>query len=460
MYELDFTNPVKLHFTGIGGISMSALAEIMLSKNFTISGSDNSESAITNHLKSLGADIHIGQVASNITPDIDVLIYTAAVKQDNPELVAAKEYGIPLLTRAEFLGQMMKNYNVAIGVAGTHGKTTTTSLLSQIMISTELDPTILVGGIMPTIGGNTRIGKSDKMITEACEYTNSFLSFHPSIGIILNIAEDHLDFFKDLDDIRHSFREYAKLIPQDGALIINGDIENLDYIIDGLDCTVITFGTDSVSNNYSAANITFDDFARPSFDLVYNKETITTITLGVTGIHNVYNSLAAIAAAHFMGLDFDSIATGIAQSKGADRRFQYKGKIHGITVIDDYAHHPDEIKATLSTAKKYPHNKTWCVFQPHTYTRTKALLNEFAEVLCTTDNVVLADIYAAREKDTLGISSKDLMNKINELGGNACHFSSFDEIENFLLEKCINDDLVITMGAGDVYKIGEKLIGE
>lgn len=459
MYKLDFNKPAKLHFTGIGGISMSALAEIMLSRHFIVTGSDSKESDITGHLESLGAKVYIGQRASNVASDVDVLIYTAAVKQDNPELVAATELGIPLLTRAEFLGQIMKNYSTAIGVAGTHGKTTTTSMLSQIMLEADLDPTILVGGIMPTIGSNTRVGNSDKLITEACEYTNSFLSFAPTIGIILNVAEDHLDFFKDINDIRNSFHKYAKLIPADGLLVINGDIEKIDAITNNLECNVITVGENAESNDYSAANIEFDDFARPSFDLLYNKEVIGHISLQVTGIHNVYNSLAAIAAARFMGIDIDLISAGLHNCAGAERRFQFKGTLGNITIIDDYAHHPDEIKATLTTAKRFPHKNTWCVFQPHTYTRTKALLNDFAEVLSKTDNVILADIYAAREKNTLGISSEDLVKKINEKGGNACYFPSFDEIENFLLENCIDGDLVITMGAGDVYKIGEKLLG-
>lgn len=460
MYELDFTKPAKLHFTGIGGISMSALAEIMLSKNFTVTGSDNKESEITKHLESIGAKIYIGQRASNVDKDVEVLIYTAAVKQDNPELVAATQMGIPLLTRAEFLGQIMRNYNTAIGVAGTHGKTTTTSMLSQIMLEAQLDPTILVGGIMPTIGGNTRIGHSGNLITEACEYTNSFLSFSPTIGIILNVAEDHLDFFKDINDIRHSFREYARLLPKDGALIINGDIDNLNYITEGLECDVITFGKEADKNMYSAANITFDDLARPSFDLIFNNDVLGHISLQVTGVHNVYNSLGAIAAAHFMGIDFTHIISGLMKCSGTQRRFQYKGTTCGITVIDDYAHHPDEITATLNTAAHYPHKTTWCVFQPHTYTRTKALLDEFGKALSKADKVVLADIYAAREKNTIGISSKDLMKKIQENGGEAYYFPSFDEIENFLLKNCIDGDLVITMGAGDVYKIGEKLIGQ
>lgn len=459
MYKLDFDIPAKLHFTGIGGISMSALAEIMLSRGFAITGSDSKESEITKHLETLGATVFYGQKASNVSEDIDVLVYTAAVKEDNPELMAAKELGIPLLTRAQFLGQIMKNYPTAIGVAGTHGKTTTTSMLSQVMLAADTDPTILVGGIMPAIKGNTRVGHSDKLITEACEYTNSFLSFSPTIGIILNVAADHLDFFKDLDDIRLSFRKYAELIPENGALIINSDIDDVEYFTNGLKCNVITVGSDSSKSNYSPKNITYDDFARGSYDLVINGDTTTHIVLKVTGEHNIYNSLATIAAAHFMGINDSDILAGLQQYGGTDRRFQYKGKIGGVSIIDDYAHHPDEIIATINTAKHYPHKKMWVVFQPHTYTRTKSLLPEFAESLSKADAVVLADIYAAREKNTLGISSKNLMAEIEKLGCEVYYFPSFNEIENFLLENCSTEDLLITMGAGDVVKIGEHLLG-
>lgn len=460
MYELDFNTPAKLHFTGIGGISMSALAEIMISRGFTVTGSDSKESDITKHLESLGATIYYGQKKENVSPDTEVLIYTAAVKADNPELQAATEMNIPLLTRAEFLGQIMKNYSVAIGVAGTHGKTTTTSMLSQIMLAAETDPTILVGGIMPAIKGNTRVGRSDKMITEACEYTNSFLSFAPTIGIILNIAADHLDFFKDLDDIRLSFKKYAELIPEHGALIINSDIDNFEYITNDLKCNVITVGSDPSKSMYSAANISYDEFARGSYDLMVNGEKKFHVTLGVTGEHNIYNSLASIASAHFMGIDDDSILAGLKQYGGTDRRFQLKGKLGDITIIDDYAHHPDEIKATIETAKHYPHKKMWVVFQPHTYTRTHSLLPEFAKSLSKADAVVLADIYAAREKNTLGISSKDVMNEIKKLGTETYYFPTFNEIENFLLENCSSGDLLITMGAGDVVKIGDHLLGK
>lgn len=460
MYNLDFNTPANLHFTGIGGISMSALAEIMISRGFTVTGSDSHESKITDHLESLGAKIFYNQVAGNISSDIDVLIYTAAIKQDNPELVKAKKLGIPLLTRAEFLGQIMLNYPMAIGVSGTHGKTTTTSMLSQIMLEGNTDPTILVGGIMPAIHGNTRVGHSDKLITEACEYTNSFLSFKPNMAIILNVAADHLDFFKDLDDIRHSFRKFAELVPDDGFLVINSDIDNLEYFTDGLKCKVITVGSDPAKSDYSATNIEFDQFAKGSYDLVVNGEKSFHVALNVTGEHNIYNSLAAIAAAHAMGISDENIKAGLTQYGGTDRRFQYKGKVGDVTIIDDYAHHPDEITATIKTAKHYPHKKMWVVFQPHTYSRTKSLLPEFGKALKEADAVVLADIYAAREKDTLGVSSLDVKKEIEKYGTEVHYYPSFSEIENFLLESCSPGDLLITMGAGDVVKIGEHLLGK
>lgn len=460
MYNLDFNTPANLHFTGIGGISMSALAEIMISRGFTVTGSDSHESKITDHLESLGAKIFYNQVAGNISSNIDVLIYTAAIKQDNPELVKAKELGIPLLTRAEFLGQIMLNYPMAIGVSGTHGKTTTTSMLSQIMLEGNTDPTILVGGIMPAIHGNTRVGHSDKLITEACEYTNSFLSFKPNMAIILNVAADHLDFFKDLDDIRHSFRKFAELVPDDGFLVINSDIDNLEYFTDGLKCKVITVGSDPAKSDYSATNIEFDQFAKGSYDLVVNGEKSFHVALNVTGEHNIYNSLAAIAAAHAMGISDENIKAGLTQYGGTDRRFQYKGKVGDVTIIDDYAHHPDEITATIKTAKHYPHKKMWVVFQPHTYSRTKSLLPEFGKALKEADAVVLADIYAAREKDTLGVSSLDVKKEIEKYGTEVHYYPSFSEIENFLLESCSPGDLLITMGAGDVVKIGEHLLGK
>ena len=458
MYTIDFNNPIHIYFIGIGGISMSGLAEILAERNFTVSGSDAKSSALTDMLEGHGIQIFYGQRAENITKDIDLVVYTAAIKPDNPELAAAVSLGIPTMTRAQLLGQMMRNYQTPIAISGTHGKTTTTSMVSEILLHAQLDPTLSIGGILKTIGGNIRIGASEYFVTEACEYTNSFLSFFPKIGIILNVEEDHMDFFKDIDDIRSSFHKFAKLLPADGTLIVNGDIPQVEVITKDLDCQVITYGSKN-TYDYYPENITYDELARPTYTLCHNGEK-EEITLGVTGEHNVHNSLAAIALSQLLGIDLSSIKEALVHFTGSDRRFEYKGTVGGVTVLDDYAHHPTEITATLKAAKNYPHNRVVCVFQPHTYTRTKAFMEDFAKALTLADVVVLADIYAAREKDTLGISSLDLLEKIKELGTECYYFPTFDEIETFLLEKCEKKDLLITMGAGDVEKIGEKLLGQ
>ena len=457
MYKIDFQKPIHIHFIGIGGISMSGLAEILLEEGFTVSGSDSKESPLTQKLEQLGATIFYGQKASNIIDGIDCVVYTAAIHRENAELIEAVAKKIPMLTRAELLGQLMKNYKTPIAVSGTHGKTTTTSMLSHILLAGEKDPTISVGGILQAIGGNIRVGHSETFITEACEYTNSFLNFFPKIGIILNIEEDHLDFFKDLEDIRHSFHQFAALIPTDGTLIINNDIKNYEEICEGLDCRIVTCGS-SLSSDYSSENVRFDEKGLASFDLIKRGETVCRIQLSVPGYHNVSNALTCIAAAELLEIPMKTIKQGLLAFTGTDRRFEYKGMMNGVTIIDDYAHHPTEILATLKAAKNYPHKELWCVFQPHTYTRTKAFFHEFAEVLSHTDHLVLADIFAARETDTLGVSSKDLAAEVARLGTDAHYFGSFEEIEMFLKEHCVLGDLLITMGAGDVVNIGEDLL--
>ena len=457
MYKINFKQPVHVHFIGIGGISMSGLAEILLKEDFRISGSDNKESALTDHLTNLGATIFYGQKASNIISGIDVVVYTAAIHDDNEEYQEAVNQGLPMLSRAELLGQLMTNYNTSVAVAGTHGKTTTTSMLSHILLSGEKDPTISVGGILKAIGGNIRVGGPEVFVTEACEYTNSFLHFFPKIGIILNIDADHLDFFKDLDDIRRSFCKFAGLIPANGTLIINGEIPNLSEITDGLECRIITYGNDPAFD-YSAARISHDELGEASFDLVRHGETIDRISLSVSGDHNVSNALASIAAADLLDVSLAAMKDGLKDFHGTDRRFEYKGEVHGITVIDDYAHHPTEINASLTAARNYPHREIWCIFQPHTYTRTKMLFQEFVDALSHTDHIILAEIYAARETDTLGISSKDIADALNRRGCDAYYFPTFNEIQDFCMEKCQKGDLLITMGAGDVVNIGEALL--
>lgn len=459
MYQIQFNQPVHVHFIGIGGISMSGLAEILLQAGFAISGSDAHETGLTEHLARLGAKIAYPQKAENIEEGIDVVVYTAAIHEDNPELAEARRRGLPLLSRAELLGEIMRNYRQAVAVAGTHGKTTTTSMLTGILMETELDPTVSVGGMLDCIGNrNVRIGAKDVFVAEACEYTNSFLSFFPTIEVILNIEADHLDFFKDLEEIRHSFRRFAELLPRDGYLILNSDIADYEEWKEGIQANIITVGREAAKSDYTAANIRYDAYACASFDLCKHGEKVAEISLSVSGEHNVYNALAAIAAAEVLGVPMEAIQRGLLKFKGTHRRFEKKGEKNGVVIIDDYAHHPQEIEATLKAAKNYPHKKLWCVFQPHTYTRTKALMDDFAKALAMADEVVLADIYAARETDTLGVSSKDLAEKIQNRGTKAHYIPEFEDIEKFLLKNCMQGDLLITMGAGDIVNVGENLL--
>ena len=458
MYQIDFSKPIHVHFIGIGGISMSGLAEILMAEGFRVSGSDMKASPLTEHLQECGAEVAIGQRAENIT-NPDLVVYTAAIHPDNPEFQAAVQKGIPMMPRADLLGELMANYDEAINVAGTHGKTTTTSMITNIMLAADRNPTVSVGGILDSIGGQVRVGGAGMFVAEACEYTNSFLSFHPTIAVILNVEADHLDFFKDIEDIRHSFRRFVQTLPQDsrGLLVLNGDIRDREYFTRDAGCDVVTFGK-AEDCDYRAEDICFDEMARPSYRLICHGEDCGTVKLGVTGEHNVYNSLAAIAVADRLGVDREVTISALGGYQGTKRRFEYKGQVNGFTILDDYAHHPQEITATLRAAAHYPHKKLYVVFQPHTYTRTKALLDDFAEALKAADQTILADIYAAREKNTIGISSRDVADLINEKGGNAVYLPTFEEIEKYVLEKVQPGDLLITMGAGNVVDIADRLI--
>lgn len=459
MYKINFNNPIAVHFIGIGGISMSGLAEILLSRKFTVSGSDRTASDLTDQLAAAGIRIFIGQRAENITDDIALVVYTSAVKESNPEMAEARRRGLPLLSRAELLGQLMENYNTSLAVSGTHGKTTTSSMLSDILLAENTDPTLSVGGIVKSINCNVRVGDTGYFLTEACEYTDSFLSLYPTLGIILNIEEDHLDYFRDLNHIRDSFHRFALQIRKEGALIINNEIENKEELISDLPCSVFTFGMDD-SADYYASNLSVNDFGHASFTCYGPEGFALPVTLRVPGIHNVKNALAAIAAAHVLHISDYAIRQALEAFSGAGRRFDYKGTVGGVRIVDDYAHHPTEISATLTAAKQIKCNTLWCVFQPHTYSRTKSFLDEFATALAAADRVVLLSIYAARETDTLGVSSEILGEKIRALGTDCHCFKTFDEAEIFLLENCTEDDLLITMGAGDVYKIGDSLLGK
>lgn len=455
--HIDFSTAKHIYFIGIGGISMSALARILVQKGINVSGSDIKESELTKKLEREGIEVKYTQVAENITPDIDHVVYTAAISKDNPEFKKTQELNIPLVNRASLLSDIMKGYKYSIGVSGTHGKTSTTSMLSHILIEAKKDPTISVGGMLPLIGGNLKIGKEEFFLTDACEYTNSFLELSPNVEVILNIEADHLDFFKDLDDIRKSFKKFIAKLDDNGILVINEKISNKEELLDGFSGKVYSFG---LGKGYvNAKNINYDFEGKAEFDLYVEDKFTGKIKLSVYGEHNILNALAAIATGMALDISLEDIKRGLEGYGGVHRRFEIKGTVKGLTVIDDYAHHPGEIEATIEAAKKLKYKRLCVVFQPHTYSRTKALLEDFARVLSKADLVVLADIYAAREKDTLGVSSKDIETLINKKSQKAYYFPTFDEIESFVLSKLDKGDICITMGAGDIYKLGEDILG-
>lgn len=448
-----------IHCIGIGGIGLSAIAEIFLSRGCRVSGSDMKESETTDRLIEKGAVIFLGHRGKNVV-GADLVIYSAAVSMDNPELVAAAENGIPAITRAEALGTLMKEYKKSIAVAGTHGKTTTTSMISLILEKGLTDPTILVGGNLSEINGNVKVGKSEYFVTEACEYMDSFLYLNPMIEIILNIDSDHLDYFKDIEHIVSSFDKFARLVPNQGKVIAFDANPFVSSIIKDLNSEVLTFGF-SEKCDYYATDIEFNSAGMPSFQVHYREECLCSIQLAIPGEHNIANSLAAFACAHELGIPVASITATLEAYSGTQRRFDVIGVTqNGITVIDDYAHHPTEIRATLKAAQNVTHNNIWCLFQPHTYTRTLALFEEFAESFEDADKIVMAEIYAAREKNIYKISSKELVNEIKRVDPSkeAYYFANFDEIASFVINNAQSGDLVITMGAGDIYKVAEIIL--
>ena len=452
----DIKKGAHIHFIGIGGISMSGLAQIVITEGYEVSGSDRSSSNITEKLEAMGAKIYIGHDSKNIE-GADLVVHTAAVKMDNPEMKAAVEKGIRLIDRAEFLGAIMKNYRHAVGVSGTHGKTTTTSMLAHALIYADMDPTISVGGELDIIDGNIRCGKSDYFVTEACEYTNSFLKFYPTIALITNIEEDHLDFFSGIEEIRESFRKFAELTRGVGSVVAMGGDENVRIALDGCDLDVITYGMDS-QFDYYPENIEYHA-GFPSFDVIHNGNKVCHVQLNVPGDHNILNTLASVAVCELMGIDAKTAAKGIETFKGTHRRFEKKGFVNGAVVIDDYAHHPTEIKATLQAAKIFPHNNIWCVFQPHTYTRTKTLWNEFVTAFDDADKLILTHIYAAREVFDGVTRAEDLAAEIREKQSiDAQYIDKFEDIAEYLKENVKEGDIVFTMGAGDVTNIGPMIV--
>ncbi len=455
---IDLAKYGQIHCIGIGGIGLSAIAEILLSRGKTVTGSDMKESEITDHLIEKGAIVFLGHREKNVE-GADLVVYSAAVGAENPELKRAKELGIPTVTRGQALGALMKEYGVSIAISGTHGKTTTTSMVSLILKNAAKDPTILVGGTLSELGGNVAVGHSDYFVTEACEYMDSFLELAPKIEIILNIDSDHLDYFKDINHITESFARFADLVPRDGMIVAydaNPFVKSITKDFPGL----VTFGL-SDKCKYYAENIMWSEDGRPSFNVLKEGENLGRVQLAIPGEHNILNALAAFACCHSLDVPPEVIIRTLAAYTGTDRRFDIVGKTEGgVQIIDDYAHHPTEIKATLAAAEKVPHKKLWCCFQPHTYTRTMALFDQFADAFEKADCLVLAEIYAAREKNIHKISSQSLAEEIRRKhpGKQVTFFPTFEEIADFVYANAKEGDVVITMGAGDIYRVGELIL--
>ncbi len=446
-----FVPGTRAHLVGIGGVSMCPLAEVLRDKGLVIQGSDMSESDTVKRLRSLGIPVAIGHNADNLG-DCDLVIRTAAVHDGNPEIAGAIARGIPVYERAQAWGAIMRHYPNALCVAGTHGKTTTTSMCTHIFMAAEADPTVMIGGTLPLLHSGYRVGQGDTIILESCEYCNSFLSFYPTVAVVLNVEADHLDFFKDLRDIQNSFRRFAELVPPAGHVVVNADNESAMEALAGLERDVLTFGLDRPAD-VTAANLGEED-GRPVFDIVVKGEKYAHVVLQVYGRHNVLNALAAAAAAHVLGLPGEAVEAGLGSFAGAGRRFERKGTFHGAEIYDDYAHHPDELHALLTTAKGLGYRRLIVAFQPHTYSRTARFFDRFVEELKLADVVVLAEIYAAREQNTLGISSADL---VKEIPGSV-YCSTLDKTAEAVRRLAGPGDLILTVGAGDIYRVGEKLL--
>ena len=447
-------NKERIHLIGIGGVSMNSLGELLLSRGVPVSGSDRLRTDVTARLEALGAKITYEHKPENVE-GASLIVRTAAVHDDNPEIVRAHELGIPVMERAEAWGHLMRDYDNVVCLAGTHGKTTSTSMMTLMTMEAQMDPTVMVGSNLPAIGGTLRIGGKGCFVAESCEYCNSFLSFFPTVAVILNVEADHLDFFKDLADVEHSFRRFAELVPIGGHVVANMDDEGARDALRGISQPIFWFSYDDPAAQCRAENVVWTD-GLPSFDIYIRGSYYAHVSLRVGGKHNVMNALAAASAAYLLGVSGEAVGLGLATFTGAGRRFEYKGSFHGADVYDDYAHHPGELHALLEMAKTLPYKRIICAFQPHTYTRTKALFNDFVKELRVPDVVVLAEIYAAREQNDIGISSMDLSREIP----GSVYCPTLDKVTAALARIACPGDLILTVGAGDIFKAGEKLLKE
>lgn len=441
----------RIHFIGIGGSGMCPLAEILHSEGYVLSGSDNNESDTLARIRALGIPVTMGQKAENIA-GAEMVVYTAALLKDNPELVAAKESGIPTFERAKLFGAISRLYKNCIGICGTHGKTTVTSMTTQVMLEAKLDPSAVIGGKLPFIDANGRVGKSEHFVCEACEFVDTFLELSPAVAVILNIDEDHLDYFKTLDNLILSFHKFADMATD--AVLYNGDDRNTLKAMNGITGkTLVTFGFQS-TNDYYPENISTVRGAFYGFDVMHGGEKLGHIQLNVPGRHNILNALAAIAASMHAGADFTACKAGLEAFGGAGRRFEMLGEYAGITFADDYAHHPAELRVTLESAMKMDYNRVWAVFQPFTYSRTYMLMDDFAEVLQIPDRCVLTEIMGSREINTYNVYTAQLAERIP----NSVWFNTFDEVADYVLRNAEAGDLVLTLGCGDIYKAAKMMI--
>lgn len=441
----------RIHFIGIGGSGMCPLAEILHSEGYVLSGSDNNESDTLARIRALGIPVAMGQKAENIA-GAEMVVYTAALLKDNPELVAAKESGIPTFERAKLFGAISRLYKNCIGICGTHGKTTVTSMTTQVMLEAKLDPSAVIGGKLPLIDANGRVGKSEHFVCEACEFVDTFLELSPAVAVILNIDEDHLDYFKTLDNLILSFHKFADMATD--AVLYNGDDRNTLKAMNGITGkTLVTFGFQS-TNDYYPENISTVRGAFYGFDVMHGGEKLGHIQLNVPGRHNILNALAAIAASMHAGADFAACKAGLEAFGGAGRRFEMLGEYAGITFADDYAHHPAELRVTLESAMKMDYNRVWAVFQPFTYSRTYMLMDDFAEVLQIPDRCVMTEIMGSREINTYNVYTAQLAERIP----NSVWFNTFDEVADYVLRNAEAGDLVLTLGCGDIYKAAKMMI--
>lgn len=445
-----------IYMIGIGGISMSGIAEILKSWHYEVSGSDKVESSQTKYLEEHGINVYIGQKKENITKDIDLVVYTAAIKEDNPELIAAKNLQIPCMERGAFLGEITKLFPKTIGIAGTHGKTTTTSMVSSVFLAANLDPTIQVGAVLELLGSNYRVGKSPYLLIEACEYKDSFLNFHQESAIVLNIDNDHLDYFKNMDNMEKSYQEYVSKLPANGVLVLNKEDVRCQKLADFTKAKVITVGKTNADWTYD--NVSYDEEGYPSFDVYYQNTFQKRLFLRVTGEYNILNSLACLALCSFYGISLDIIQKGLSSFTGASRRMEFKGELNSAKVYDDYAHHPTEVKETAKGILKKNFHESWVVFECHSYSRFVTYLKEFAACLSLFDHIIIADIYAARETNSFQANEEDLVQLLQENQKDAIHLRDYETIKTYLKNKVKKGDIIITMGAGNITKLADILV--